>query len=96
MSAKIDYLKSEVIGVLSQLDADRGRSKIRRLCNKALKQLTVREELGEEPVGGNVSSLLNEIYSAIESLNAQTPITVKSKADIMAGFDAAVDEVVEE
>ena len=96
MSAKIDYLNQELTGLLAQLNADNGKSTVLKLIDQARSTLKARTGLGEEPKRENVEALVTSIHAALEVHNSQNTISVDSVEDIMAGFDAAVDEVVEE
>lgn len=92
MSAKINYLQNEVSKITSQLAADRGKSDILKLTNKAKGLLAARTELGEEPVREKVQALVNQVHAAVSAYNAAAPVAIDSVANIMSGYDAAVDE----
>lgn len=92
MSAKIDYLRPKIIGVLSQLDADSGKRSIRKLCNQASGILDAREVVGEEPNRDNVLNIVTQLHGAVQAHNAGNDIAVESIQDIMDGFDNATDE----
>ena len=91
MSAKIDYLRSQLSGLNAQLAADNGKSTVLQLLGKANALLAARTELGEEPVRDKVEQLVTAIHAATTAYNANNNITVDAVADIMAGYDAAVD-----
>jgi KaiC/GvpD/RAD55 family RecA-like ATPase len=96
MSAKINYLRGQLTGLSAQLAAPKGEAAILAGIQSGNKLLSAREQLGEEPKRENVEALVTSIHAAVEAHNSQNTITVDSVADIMAGFDKAVDEVVEE
>jgi KaiC/GvpD/RAD55 family RecA-like ATPase len=91
MSAKINYLSGQIIGIESQIGADNGKAAIIKLLNKAKGLLKARAELGEEPVRANVEGLVTQIHNAVTTHNAANQISMDSVADILAGFDAVVD-----
>ena len=90
MDPKINYLRSQIAGVESQLAADNGKSTILQLLAKAKALLNAREELSEPVNRANTEALLTQIAAAVTAYNASNQITMDSVADIMAGFDAAV------
>jgi type VI protein secretion system component VasF len=99
MDPKINYLRSQISGVNSQLAADNGKSTILQLLGKAKALLNAREELTEPVNRANTEALLTQVVAAVTAYNAANQITVDSVADIMAGFDAAVvpaDEPVDD
>ena len=96
MSAKINYLRSQISGLNAQLAADNGKSTVLQLLGKANALLAARTELGEEPVREKVEQLVTAIHAAATAYNANNNITVDSVADIMGGFDAAVDTPADE
>lgn len=91
MSAKINYLRSQISGIHAQLAADNGKADVLKLLGKANALLAARTELGEEPVRANVEGLVTAIHAAATAYNANNQINVDAVADIMAGYDAAVD-----
>ena len=91
MSAKINYLKSQLSGLNAQLAADNGKADVLKLLGKANALLAARTELGEEPVREKVEQLVTAIHAATTAYNANNQISVDAVADIMAGFDAAVE-----
>ena len=93
MDPKITYLRSQISGINSQLAADKGKSTILNLLGKAKALLTAREELSEPVNRANTEALVAQIAAAVTAYNAANQITMDSVADIMAGFDAAVDPV---
>ena len=90
MDPKINYLRSQISGVNSQLAADNGKSTILTLLGKASTLLNAREELTEPVNRGNTEALVSQIAAAVAAYNAANQITMDSVEDIMAGFDAAV------
>jgi len=95
MDPKINYLRSQIAGIDSQLAADNGKSTILQLLSKAKALLNAREELIEPVNRANTEALLTQVVAAVTAYNADNQVTIDSVADIMAGFDAAVDEVEE-
>lgn len=91
MSAKINYLKSEITSLKAQIDADKGRAAIRKLCNQAESLLSARDSLSEEPVRANVEGLVNQIASAVAAHNAAGGISIPTVTDIMSNYDAVTD-----
>ena len=90
MDPKINYLRSQIAGVESQLAADNGKSTILQLLGKAKSLLAAREELNEPVNRANTEALLTQVVAAVTAYNASNQITMDSVEDIMAGFDAAV------
>ena len=95
MDPKINYLRSQISGVNSQLAADNGKSTIIQLLGKAKALLAAREELSEPVNRANTEALVTQIADAVTAYNAANQIAMDSVADIMAGFDAAVVPAVE-
>jgi len=91
MSAKITYLRNQISGIDAQLAADNGKSTILQLLGKAKSLLSAREALSEPVNRANTEALLTQVVAAVAAYNASNQITMDSVADIMAGFDAAVD-----
>lgn len=91
MSAKIDYLRGQLSSLSAQLAAPKGEAAIIAGINSGKSLLAARESLAEEPKRANVEALIASIHAAVQAYNAQNSITVDSVADILAGFDAAVD-----
>lgn len=91
MDPKINYLRSQISGISAQLAADNGKSTILNLLGKANSLLNAREELSEPVNRGNTEALVTQIAGAVTAYNAANQIKMDSVADIMAGFDAAVD-----
>ena len=92
MDPKITYLRSQIAGIDAQLAADNGKSTILQLLGKAKALLNAREELGEPVNRGNTEALVTQIADAVTAYNAANQIAMDSVADIMAGFDAAVED----
>ena len=91
MDPKITYLRSQISGIDAQLAADNGKSTILQLLGKAKALLNAREALSEPVNRANTEALLTQVVAAVTAYNAANQITMGSVADIMAGFDAAVD-----
>ena len=91
MDPKITYLRSQISGISAQLAADNGKSTVLSLLGKAKALLTAREELSEPVNRANTEALVTQIAAAVTAYNAANQITMDSVADIMAGFDAAVN-----
>ena len=91
MSAKITYLRNQISGIDAQLAADNGKSTILQLLGKAKSILSTREGLSEPVNRANTEALVTQIAAAVTTYNSSNQITMDSVADIMAGFDAAVD-----
>lgn len=91
MNPQITYLRSQISGVNAQLAADNGKSTIIGLLSKANALLNAREELGEPVNRANTESLLTQVVAAVDAYNAANQVTIDTVANIMAGFDAAVD-----
>lgn len=91
MDPKINYLRSQIAGIEAQLAADNGKSTILQLLGKAKALLSAREALSEPVNRGNTEALLTQVVAAVAAYNAANQISMDSVADIMAGFDAAVD-----
>ena len=90
MDPKINYLRSQIAGIDSQLAADNGKSTILQLLGKAKALLAAREELSEPVNRANTEALLTQVVAAVTTYNAANQITMDSVDDIMAGFDAVV------
>ena len=90
MDPKINYLRSQITGINSQLAADNGKSTILDLLGKASTLLNAREELTEPVNRANTEALVTQIAAAVTAYNAANQIAMDSVADIMAGFDAVV------
>lgn len=90
MSAKINYLRSQISGIHAQLAADNGKSTILNLLGKAKALLAAREALVEPVNRANTEALLTQVAAAVTAYNAANQISMNSVEDIMAGFDAAV------
>jgi len=91
MDPKINYLRSQIAGINAQIAADNGKSTILALLGKAKALLNAREELSEPVNRANTEALVAQIATAVTAYNAANQITMDSVADIMAGFDAAVE-----
>ena len=91
MDSKITYLRSQISGIDAQIAADNGKSTILQLLGKAKSLLAAREALTEPVNRANTEALLTQVVTAVTAYNASNQITMNSVADIMAGFDAAVD-----
>jgi len=91
MDPKINYLRSQISGIDAQIAADNGKSTILQLLGKAKSLLSAREALAEPVNRANTEALLTQIVTAVTAYNVSNQITMGSVADIMAGFDAAVD-----
>jgi len=91
MDPKINYLRSQISGIDAQIAADNGKSTILQLLGKAKSLLSAREALAEPVNRANTEALLTQIVTAVTAYNVANQITMGSVADIMAGFDAAVD-----
>lgn len=91
MDPKITYLRNEIAGINAQLAADNGKSTILGLLQKANALLNAREELGEPVNRANTEALLTQVVAAVAAYNAANQVSIGTVADIMAGFDAAVD-----
>ena len=91
MDPKINYLRSQISGIDAQLAADSGKSTILQLLGKAKALLAAREELSEPVNRANTEALVAQIAAAVSAHNATNQIAMDSVADIMAGFDAAVE-----
>jgi len=96
MDPKITYLRGQIAGVDAQLAADNGKSTILQLLGKAKALLAAREELTEPVNRANTEVLLMQVSGAVAAYNAASQITMDSVDDIMAGFDAAVEEPASE
>lgn len=90
MSAKINYLRSQISGINAQLAADNGKSTILKLMHEAKLLLDAREKLGEPVNRAKAEALATQISGAVTAYNASNQISMRSVADIMADFDAAV------
>lgn len=89
MSAKINYtrealtsLKSQTLAKINSLNGLMGAIK------GAEGLLVAREALGEEPKRENIDAKYGQLSVAVNSING-SEITVPSKDDFMAGYDAA-------
>jgi len=91
MSAKINYLRGQLSSLSAQLAAPKGEAEIRSGIDSGKSLLAARESLAEEPKRENVEALVSTIHAAVQAYNAQSSIAVDSVADILAGFDDAVD-----
>lgn len=91
MDPKITYLRGQIAGIDAQLAADNGKSTILQLLGKAKALLAAREELSEPVNRANTEALVAQIAAAVSAHNATNQIAMDSVADIMAGFDAAVE-----
>lgn len=96
MDPKITYLRSQIAGIDAQLAADNGKSTIIQLLGKAKALLNAREELSEPVNRANTEALVAQIATAVTAYNASNQISMDSVDDIMAGFDAAVEEPADE
>jgi hypothetical protein len=91
MDPKINYLRSQIAGIEAQLAADNGRSTVFQLLGKAKSLLAARDALSEPVNRDNTEALLTHVVAAVAAYNVSNQITMDSVADIMAGFDAAVE-----
>jgi len=92
MSAKINYLRGQISGLNAQLAADKGKSNVLQLLQKATALLQAREDLNEPVNVDNVEALCTQIAQAVASYNANNQISMDSVDDIMAGLEAVPDE----
>ena len=91
MDPKINYLRSQIAGIAAQLAADNGKSTVLKLMHDAKQLLDAREKLGEPVNRAKAEALATQISGAVTAYNASNQISMRSVADIMADFDAAVD-----
>lgn len=91
MDPKINYLRSQISGISAQLAADNGKSTILNLLGKANSLLNAREELGEPVNRANTEALLTQVVAAVAAYNAANQVSIGTVADIMTGYDAAVE-----
>lgn len=89
---QLEYVRGELTNIVSQLNADNGKSTILNLVGQGKSLSAAREALGEQLDRTNVENLATGIVAAVAAHNAGNQLTVQSVADFMAGFDAAVAE----
>ena len=90
MDPQIELLRNEISGIAAQLAADNGKSTILQLMHEAQQLLSAREKLDEPVNRAKAEALATQIESAVTAYNASNQISMRSVADIMADFDAAV------
>ena len=91
MSAKIDYTRSELTSLKSQITAQQNAlGALSASIAQAEGLLNAREAVAEEPVRENIEAKFVALSSAVASINALS-LSVPSQVDFMAGYDAATD-----
>jgi len=88
MHPQLQLLKSTLIGVKAQVDADRGKSTLIVKLNKLQKRLESLDTIGQPPNRDNVVALIAEAQEAIDAYNASNQITTETAEAILAQFDA--------
>lgn len=91
MDPQIALLRNEISGIAAQLAADNGKSSILKLTHEAKLLLDAREKLDEPVNRAKAEALATQIAAAVDAYNASNQISMRSVADIMADFDAAVE-----
>ena len=91
MSAKIDYTRSELTSLKSQIAAHQSAlAAILTSISQAESLLNAREALGEEPVRDNIEAKFVDLSEGVSTINGLS-LSAPSQVDFMAGYDAAVD-----
>lgn len=91
MSAKIDYTRQELTSLKSQIAAHQSAlGALLMSVNQAEGLLNLRETLGEIPVRDNIEAKFAALTGAVGLINSMS-LTVPSRVDFMAGYDAAED-----
>lgn len=91
MSAKIDYTRTELTALKSQIAAHQAAlGTLSASIAQAEGLLSAREALSEEPVRENIEAKFSALRSAVTQVNALS-LTIPSQVDFMAGYDAAID-----
>lgn len=96
MDPQIELLRNELSGINAQLAADNGKSTVLNLMHDAKQLLDAREKLGEPINRAKAEALATQIAAAVDAYNASNQISMRSVADIMADFDAAVEAADEQ
>lgn len=91
MSQKINYTRSELSSLKSQIASRQvALGQLSTAASQAESLLNARQSLGEEPVRANIEAKYVSLEAGVASINGSF-ITIPSKVDFMAGYDAAVD-----
>lgn len=92
MGAKHDYIQQQITAVRSQLEAKRvAIGKTLSALKGAEARNTFREQGGEDPVRAATAAQFDGLKALVDGVNAGA-VGLPSKADFLAGFDAATDE----
>lgn len=88
MQAQLQALKSRILGVKAELDANKGKAECLAALNEAEARIGHLDGLGIAPNRDNVEAIAGLLVAAVAARNAANQITAPTVADILTEFDS--------
>lgn len=88
MQAQLQALKSRILGVKAELDANKGKAECLAALNEAEARIGHLDGLGIPPNRENVEAIATQLAAAVDARNTACQITAPTVADILTEFDS--------